>query len=58
MGGFVPIAALESLADAGAAEIVEYDPITKKAPRVVKLTTQGLAEGIKVLRDKCAERPA
>ena len=53
-GGSLPLAAFESLAAAEAAEIVESDPVSKNPPRVIKLSTERLGEGIKTLASKCA----
>ena len=59
IGGFVPFASFESVASGAAVEIAELDPIvTKGPPRVIKLSTDGLAEGIKSLREKCTNPPA
>jgi hypothetical protein len=54
-GGSLPLAAFESLAAAEAAEIVESDPVSKNPPRVIKLSTERLGEGIKTLVAKCAQ---
>jgi len=50
----VPFDELEAAAAHGAIGVIETDQIAVAArPRVIELGTQGLAEGIKVLRDKC-----
>ena len=51
----LPFAAFESLAAAAAAGSVESDRgFTRSPPRVIKLSTQRLGEGIKALGEKCA----
>jgi hypothetical protein len=50
----VPFDDFEDAAAAGAIDVVETDPLAAtKPPRVMTLATHGLAEGIRLLRDKC-----
>jgi len=52
---YAPLDAFDAAAAGGTIDLVETDPrAAAKPPRVTKLSTQGLAEGIKVLREKCA----
>jgi hypothetical protein len=53
--GSLPLATLESLVAAASTEIVESDPVAKLPPRVIKLTTDGLGEGIKTLGARCVQ---
>jgi hypothetical protein len=51
---YVPFDDFEDAAAAGAIDVVETDPLAAtKPPRVMTLATHGLAEGIRLLRDKC-----
>lgn len=56
-GGSLPLAAFEALAAAADAEIVEADPASKNPPRVIKLSTNRLDEGVKALAARCAQAP-
>ena len=52
---YAPFDLFDAAAATGTIEVIEADPWTlAKPPRVTTLSTQGLAEGIKVLREKCA----
>jgi hypothetical protein len=52
----VPFDEFAAAAAAGAVTVVETDPLAAmKRPRDTRLSTHGLAEGIKLLRDKCAQ---
>jgi hypothetical protein len=58
-GGWVPFAAFEAVASVAAVEIAEFDALAaKRPPRVLKLSTNGLADGINALRNGCGKPPA
>jgi hypothetical protein len=51
---YVPFKELDAAAATGVIRVVETDQQAgAQSPRVIKLSTHGLAEGIKVLRSKC-----
>jgi hypothetical protein len=56
--GFVAFSAFEAVTTS--INVLETDPPTAaaRAPRVITLSADGLAEGIKILRDKCSQPTA